>query len=416
MNQQLVNADRSKSSHSNEIERLDSSHNILRRPDIPNLIASSFIFASWRIRAYFLVAIIPTVVVSIYMLLMASDQYEAEFKFNIRSAASPSLSARIGGNNGTGVALPGGGLDANVIWDSHGVVQYIKSSTVIDELQRRIDFRKLYDSPHIDWISRLNSKRPIEDVVAYWDRMVDPYFDLATGIVTVKVRAFNSADAELVAKSVLQLSEELVNSLSVRSRRDAVSFAEETLASAETKLHEAQSAVTTFRDQRQVLDPPKQAEQSGILLGKLKEELAGLRTQYDSMRAYLAPNAIALKVLQTRIDATEEELRQQQQKLTQTQSQPNSNVMSSVLAQYESLQLERTFREKAYEISLDALRNARMEAERQQLYLNAIVQPRIPEEPTYPRRWRAIALTFAGGTFFWMVGLLLFYSIRDHIA
>jgi capsular polysaccharide transport system permease protein len=61
----------------------------------------------------------------------------------------------------------------------------------------------------------------------------------------------------------------------------------------------------------------------------------------------------------------------------------------------------KTFAERQLAASLAALENARNEAQRQQLYLETLVQPNLPDKAIEPRRLRTVAMVFLLGLIVW---------------
>jgi len=59
--------------------------------------------------------------------------------------------------------------------------------------------------------------------------------------------------------------------------------------------------------------------------------------------------------------------------------------------------IERDFAEKQVAAAMAFLENARNEAQRQQLYLERIVQPNLPDYALEPRRLRSVVVVFVLG-------------------
>ena len=72
------------------------------------------------------------------------------------------------------------------------------------------------------------------------------------------------------------------------------------------------------------------------------------------------------------------------------------------------------FADKQLASALAALENARGEAERQQLYLERLVQPNTPDKAQEPRRVKRVIEVFALGMLAWGILSLLFAGIREH--
>ncbi len=67
------------------------------------------------------------------------------------------------------------------------------------------------------------------------------------------------------------------------------------------------------------------------------------------------------------------------------------------IAEYERLTLQRSFAERSYVSALALLEAARLDALRQQAYLEQVVEPRAADEARYPWRLRWIFGTFLAG-------------------
>jgi len=61
-----------------------------------------------------------------------------------------------------------------------------------------------------------------------------------------------------------------------------------------------------------------------------------------------------------------------------------------------------------------ALETARNEAQRQQLYLEAIAKPNVPDTAIYPRRTFGVFATFMLGLVAWGIAALLIAGVREH--
>jgi capsular polysaccharide transport system permease protein len=65
--------------------------------------------------------------------------------------------------------------------------------------------------------------------------------------------------------------------------------------------------------------------------------------------------------------------------------------------------------------ALVALETARVEANRQQIYLTVIVPPQLPEEANFPKPLRLIGLTVLCALALWLIGAFLLFAIREHM-
>ena len=339
----------------------------------------------------------------------ASSQFLSEFRIAVRSVEPIKTGGMAELFGFTGVTQAGN--------DSNAVVQYLQSRQAIDDLGGVGAVQKVYDDPSIDWFSRLSAGAPIEEFTRYWDRMVDSYYEPTTGTIIVQVTAFKPSDAFAIAKDLLHNAEGLVNRLSERARQDSVAFAAQELAKAEARLADVRTKARVLQDKEAILDPQASAQATLTLASKLKEEIAQRSAEFIAQRARLAANAPSVLATQDRIDGLQRELERVKAQATAARSEapPGEKPLSSVLGAFQELGDEKLFAEKAYQSALTSLESARMDAAKQQLYLATIVPPGMPEEASFPKPLRDVALVFGVALAIWLIGLLAVYSVREHM-
>lgn len=361
----------------------------------------------WKLISFLLVAVLPSLLALIYNYGIAADQFVSETRFGIRSMESASVQSS-GLLRGLGVADQSG-------TDSHALIQYIQSREIIDQIQAKIDLRSIFANNNADFLSRFNPKNSIEDLVDYWKKQTDSFYENSTSTVVVRVRAFTREDALTVAKEIHALSEALVNDLSMKARRDSVQFAEQEVLKSESRLLKAQVALRQLRDKEGILDPRKNAETTLGLIAKLRGELTLAQAEMQSQRTFLAAGSPILGVLRTRIASLEAEITKLQGEVTAASGTSGADTLSRVISDYENAEIEKQFSERYYATALELLQKARIEAERQQKYLATFVRPSLAEDALYPKRTRN-ALTMIAIFFgIWGLGLLLVSSVRDHM-
>jgi capsular polysaccharide transport system permease protein len=120
-----------------------------------------------------------------------------------------------------------------------------------------------------------------------------------------------------------------------------------------------------------------------------------------------------MKILVGQIDSINAQISALQDKLTSRTTE--ANAVAGQLSRYEDLQLQSQFAEKILTIAQSAMEKARMDQERQQLYLVSVVRPTSPEEATFPTPLISSGVVFAVCLMLWSMMTLIIYSIRDHI-
>lgn len=357
----------------------------------------------------FVMILIPTLLGALYFGLIASHQYSANFQLAVRSNDRPmfeQMAPAMAGLNSSPVAS-----------DSYILVEYLRSRQLIEDISKTVDLRGIYSHSDHDFISRLSSSASIEDIVYYWRRRIDVRFDHQSGIVTASIRAFRPEDALTIAQTALRLSELLVNQLSKKAREEAVAAAEDDVRRMEVRLATSIAMLKKFRDRTGVIDPAKGAGAGLQVLGKLQEELVRLRTQLSILSKNMNPNAPPIVNLKQRIAATEEQVNNARAEVGRNAADAQTpELTSQLLSEFESLELERQFAEKAYTATLTSLERARSDSIRTQRYLSVFVEPHMPQEPSHPKRLLMILTIFGFAFIGWAVFLLVYLTIKEHIT
>jgi len=359
-----------------------------------------------RLLSFVVVVLVPVALATVYYFVIAADQYVAEFRFALRTVEP--VRAEIGG------ILQGSVAPSPIGVDSYAVVQYLGSRDVIDDLGKTLDLREMFSRPEADWLARLELPVSIEELVRYWKSQVDAFYDITNGTIVVRARAFRPDDALQLAQAILASAEQLVNDLSARARRDTLRNSEKEVRRTERRLKTALTRLREFRDREGIIDPRKTADATQALAGRIRDEIVRADTELSTVKHYMRADAPSVRMLEARIQSLQTQLRSVESEVTDTEKS-RSEVLSRVMGSYERLESERTFAEKAYQHALEALDRARMNADRQQVYIAGFVQPSLPEEPLYPRRFRDVGIALFLCCAVWLIGAFAIQTVREHL-
>jgi capsular polysaccharide transport system permease protein len=225
------------------------------------------------------------------------------------------------------------------------------------------------------------------------------------------VHAFRADDARRAAEALLELSEDLVNRLSQRSMDDALRLARTELAMAEQRAGEAREALDRFREEARELDPGQAgAAVRGIVAG-LEGQLVQLRAEIGQKSTFMRPDNLGLAALRSRAEAIEQEIARERARLA-----GENGAIAGMIGGFERLMLQREFADRGLASALASLEQARVEAQRQHLYVVRMVQPQSPEEAMYPRRWLLLMSIFVAALLTYAVAQLTFSALKDHVS
>ena len=394
---------RKKAASSNNLPPNSISSSPPKRKRGRRLIALSFVF----------VVILPTILVALYYLFIAEDQYAVATRFAVRNSNIVDSSGVL---SALGLGIGGGSLG-----DSYIILEYIHSRQILEKIDSLMNLRQRYGRPKQDFYARLPEDIPFEEFVKYWKSMVDVNLDRTSLILTVKVYAFSAQDARDISTAILTESERMINELNERAREDALTYAKEEVRKAEDRLRKVRQRFLEFRNATLQVDPTKQVQVQLTLIGKLEEQLASLQARLTEVKSYLNEKAPSVISLKNRIVALKRQIEKEKSKLGEGDKQSintrdfKDSKYSKLISEYESLLVEREFAEKYYLSALNALEQARIIANKQQRYLATFVKPYLPDEALYPKRLRNTFFIFIISLLLWALGLLLMQSVRDRM-
>jgi capsular polysaccharide transport system permease protein len=342
--------------------------------------------------SFFALALLPAIVIVAYLSVLAAPQYSSEARFTVRLGERSQLD--------TVASLTGLG-SLTQIQDSSVVTDYIQSRALVEELERRIGLRAMFQRDDIDVVSRLWGDT-MEDLVRYWRWHVRAGIEMPSGIIHFEVRAFSPEDARRIAALVVELSENLVNTMSARARRDLVDTAEAEVRRAEARLRAARATLREIRDDEGLIDPRRQAEGINTLIGTLRADRARLEQEISSLTRTLSPQAPQIGILRERLRAANESIATLEATLTDRRGGgAPQRTIARALTRFDEAETERQVAERQYTTAAAALERARVTAERQRTYLATFVTPVPAQESIYPRRfWYSVGGVIAA-VLFW---------------
>lgn len=325
--------------------------------------------------------LLPTLLALLYYGVLATDRYVSEARFVIRTASNP---AGVAGGLGALLQLVGMSRSQD---DAYAVRDYLLSRDAMHALAGQVDLAAIYRNPDADPLLLYPSllfRDTDEGFYRYFGHRLSVIVNNTSGLTTMRVEAFRADDAAKVARVLLGLGEDLVNRLNIRMQEDAVRIASAEVARAEQQRIDSQVAVTAFRNRELILDPGKSSSIVVQLIGALSSQLADTRMQIAEMQGN-APNSPQLDGLRQRQAAIERQIATERARVG-----ADSDGLAEKIETYERLVLEQEFAVRTLAQAVSAQEMARVDARRQQLFLERVVEPGVPDEATEPERWRNV--------------------------
>jgi capsular polysaccharide transport system permease protein len=369
----------------------------------------------WFLAAF----VIPVVLGALYFFLLASNQYVSEFHFTVRQPLPETQPASLTpdqGNDFVGiVGRTASGSGTGDTLDNYTVVDYITSDAAAHDLDQRLNLRAVYTHSGADFLARYNGGKGAERLASYWRKMVWATYDPATGLASVKVRAFSPQDAYAMATNLIDLSNGVVNSIGQRSRGDSLHVAQQEVDAARARMAEVRNRMTALRGKIGAVDPTKDQETGDASLATtLNTQLAQQEAQLDFLSKQLSnANAPQIARAKAEIAATEQQIAAVGARVVGGRT--GGGALTSAVGEYEQLDAERQAAEKMLFDSLERQQAATVDSDSQRLYLATYVNPTAPDNSTYPKRLQSVGMLALYCLLIWAIGMLVGKSVLDHI-
>jgi len=253
-------------------------------------------------------------------------------------------------------------------------------------------------------------RKDFEALYTAYSRFVSVEVDSGSGVSTLDVKAYRPEDAQRIAQALLTFSEQLINALNERARHDALAVFQREVNATEQNIAEIQTQLTAYRIKEKMLDPKSASAGPIELLAQMNGQLANSKGQLAEIIKN-SPNSPHIPLIRTRIASLEKLIADERTKIA-----GDNGSLATALTEYERLDVQRLLAEKTLASAFTSLEAARLEAQRQQLYLETIAQPNLADYPLYPRRFASFAIVVVTCLLAYGIAWLLVSGVREHAS
>lgn len=346
------------------------------------------------------VVLLPMAVLAFYLLAVAQNRYVSASTVVVKQVGES------GGASLSGIGALLGGVSTNAE-DLRFLRQYIESPDMLNALDKRLNLRRAFAGNGRDWVYQMPADANREEFLAYYRKRVSVNLDDQTNLLNVSSEGFDPQFALRLNQEILSLSEAFINNISRRLAEQQLAYSQQQLRESTERLNAARQAVLSYQNRTDTIDPALNVSAISKLVMSLQTDLAGLQTQERTLLAYLNADAPQVVAIRSQIRAVEQQIAQEQAKLTSTGG--GGARLNSQSAEFEALKAKLDFEADLYKLALGGIEKARMEAARKMKNLIVISSPQLADAPTYPRRGYLLLSTL-------MVLLMLYGFLRLALA
>jgi capsular polysaccharide transport system permease protein len=340
--------------------------------------------------------VIPFVVISIYVVFIASDRFTSDAIVTIKE------------NTGSGSGLDFGvlGLAGSSGQEDERIMkEYLLSGDMLNYLNNNIKHKNHYSGSGADWLSSLAPEATREEYLEYYRNHINIHFDEVSSLLFIEVQAFNPEYAQQILQSMLDNSEAAVNTFSQRLAEAQYLFLEQQLVVAQTSLKMAKQNLLEFQNRYKIFSPEHEGESLSAILDVLEGELSKEKAKLKELLGVQSDRSPQVMASKERVRALQGQIEDEKKRLVGEGDQQLNDLM----LEYTNLQLELEFSKNAYTSTLAALEQAKADASNKMKSLVIVSKPSLADEAIYPDRSYILITTF-------LVLLMLFGILRMSIS
>lgn len=347
-----------------------------------------------RRRTIFQVALfvlLPTVLVALYVSLIAVPLYEARSVFTI---------AKPGQQTDSGLSGVLGSFSPNVyLSESFMAQEYIQSRVLMNELEAEIGILSYYGSPEMDPLRRLRDIAPLQiNTQTFFRRYVSVAVNSRVGLVSLYVRARSPEDAQRFSDAILTKAETHINSLSESLFDEQVRKTEIAVGEARRALETARLDLIRLQVESGDVNPRERVAVIYATIATLEQEIINVLSEVQKIELAGYADTVQVQRLRDAKVSLQGRIALQRQALVDTSRGVSLN---QTLADYEFALVQQEISQQSWASALAALTQARSAAALGISRFQISVQPRASSIPSHPNRIRTtlLALLFFLGLF-----------------
>lgn len=349
---------------------------------------------------------LPTLASGYYFHNVATPMYSSFSQFTIEKAESPAMQAPSLGGLGASAL-------ANVT-EAVTTQNYLTSRDVMLQLDEDYGFKSLFSAEKIDPLQRLDQDASLEAFYKLYKKRIKIGFDPTEGIIRLEVSSPDPQASYDVSNLLHGYAEEWVDQLTARSRQDRMKGAEDGYQQAENALEKARGEVLRLQKQKGILSSDAEVQLLMNEISAMTTAISETKIQLDELMSNPRPN-------QARIDTAERMIERLTRTVTEkrdqlTQGTEGQDSLASIQAELESANAELEMRQSLLVQSIQNMETARIDADRQTIYLNRAVAPVVTDESSYPRAFENTAVTFVAALVIYMMISLTFSILREQMS
>ena len=353
------------------------------------------------------IIVVPMVLAIIYYSLFAVDRYASTAQIVVvESGGAAAMTQQTAGaailaSNAKRISKEG----------TIFLYEYLTSPDLLAHLEKQLKWHDHFAAQYSDPFYWIGDEVSREDLLEFYQRMITVHVDEMTGLLSVEAQGLSPEFAQQTVDAMLKQSQSFIDDVSRQLASNQVRFAEEELIAARKDYESKRAALIEFQSKSSILDAEAYAKSQATIISTLEASLATEQANLKGLQTTLSANSPLVRQQQNKVAAIKKQLDAEKNALVSTSKEGRLNV---VAAEFRKVSVDAQIAEDAYKLSVSALQNAKIEANKSVHSLVTVVQPNLPQDYSYPEKIYNLLTLLA--ILFIVYGITRFViaSIEDH--
>ncbi len=245
----------------------------------------------------------------------------------------------------------------------------------------------------------------------YPDHIVRLEFDEFSGVLRIKVQAYNPEMAQAITRQLVLEGERYMNVLGHEMAQVQVDFLVTQVDQAQERFQRASQDLLNYQNEAGLLSPQATAESINAIVAALEGQRAQLQTQLASLPKSLDRDHPNILMLKQSLGAVDAQIKQEKLKL----ATPSGGTLNAYVEEFYRLDMNVKFTQELYKSSLTALEKGRIDATRMLEKVSVLQSATLPEYPMEPRRLYNTLVTLLVALMLAGILKLLKSIVLDHV-
>lgn len=358
-------------------------------------------YIAWAKLGSFALVLLASILVVGYYTVIASPRYATSTQFVVKEA---------GTNETALMGIAALGTTSSSMRDALIIKEYVESREMAVALDKAIGLKAHYQNHEWDTLSRLSASATVEDYVDFYQKHISVRHDELSDIVHIEVQAFTPEYSLLLGQTLLEQSEQFINSLGDKMAKEQLAYAQKEVERLYTNMKNQQQQLVHFQNNNELYSPEEQGSALLTAIGNLQGKIITAQAKLKEMLAVMRDDAAEVKSQRILIKSLQQQLNEEQGKLTSD----DQKSLNQITANFQEIKLNTELATGLYQAGLSSMEVVRADAYRKLKHLLIVQHPAQPETDQYPRRIYSIVTWFVSLLLVYLLGRLIWAIVKEH--